>query len=95
LDDPKHNKDFATLVRAEAVRRLQNGELKVSTQDGLNAQAMIDRREEKKKTNDILITIGRWLSGQTAPPAPMLEAENPIEGEFEIVEDVTNALTAG
>ncbi len=57
------NDDFAALVRAEAVRRLNAGDLKVGVSDGLQAQALLDRRDEKKKDRELVVTIGRLLAG--------------------------------
>ena len=55
--------DFAALVKAEATRRLLAGEIKPSMQDGLQAQALLDRRAEKQKDRELAVTIGRLLAG--------------------------------
>jgi len=67
--------DFAELVRAKAVARLRAGEIEVSTQHGLNAQALIDRREEKTQDRDLMLSLARVMSGAlgTGPPAALIE----------------------
>lgn len=75
--------DMATLVRAAAVEKLRAGELKITTQDGLAAQSLLDRREEKKKDRELITQLGVLLSrGSEAPP--ML---NVTESEYQEVED--------
>lgn len=64
--DPR---DFASLVHQRAYRALEADELRVSTRDGLAAQALLDRREERAKDRDFMIGLARLLSGggQSAP----------------------------
>lgn len=69
--------DFAMLVRSEAIRRMEAGELRVGTRDGLMAQGLIDRREEKRQDREIVVILGKLLSGQQSV-APTLV----IEGEY-------------
>jgi hypothetical protein len=78
---PTDTKDFALLVRDAAVEKLRNGELRIGAQDGLNAQNLLDRREEKKKDRDLLGQLGRLLAGQDSPPPPIV-----IEGHAEQIE---------
>ena len=75
--------DMAVLVRAAAVEKLKAGELRITTQDGLAAQNLLDRREEKKKDRELITQLGVLLSrGSEAPP--ML---NVTEGEYQVVEE--------
>lgn len=74
---------MAVLVRAAAVEKLKAGELKITTQDGLAAQNLLDRREEKKKDRELITQLGVLLSRGSDPP-PML---NVTEGEYVEVED--------
>lgn len=61
--------DMATLVRAAAVEKLKAGELRITTQDGLAAQSLLDRREEKKKDRELITQLGILLSrGSVDPP---------------------------
>lgn len=73
--------DFATLVRAQAVAQIKAGELKVTTQDGLAAQSLLDKREERRKDREVMVQIGRLLATKSAPP-PMV-----IEGDYEEVDE--------
>lgn len=72
------NGDMAELVKAEAIRLLEEGKLKVTTQDGLAAQALIDRRQEKQKDRELAAAIGRLLAGggtNGASPPPIIEGD--------------------
>ena len=81
--------DMAVLVRAAAVEKLKAGELRITTQDGLAAQNLLDRREEKKKDRELITQLGVLLSrGSEAPP--MLDV---TEGEYQVVEDRPNSQT--
>lgn len=66
-------KDFAALVRDEAARLLEEGDLEVSTHDGLVAQAMLDKREEKSADRRLAINIARMLAGSPVPPSVIIE----------------------
>lgn len=79
--------DFATLVKARAVAALKAGELRVSTQDGLAAQALLDKREDRRKDRDVFVRVGLMLAGQLSGPPPIA-----IEGVFEVIEDEDVAL---
>lgn len=57
------NADFATAVRNEAARLLEEGQLKVRTVDGLAAQGLLDRRAEKQADRMLLVEMARLLSG--------------------------------
>lgn len=56
-------KDFATLVQERALTLLESGDLRVTTQHGLQAQALLDRRLEKQADRDLAINMARLLSG--------------------------------
>jgi hypothetical protein len=55
--------DFATLVQKRATEMLQAGELRVTAQHGLTAQALLDRRAEKQADRDLAVNMARLLSG--------------------------------
>jgi len=55
--------DFATLVQRRATEMLQAGELRVTAQHGLTAQALLDRRAEKQADRDLAVNMARLLSG--------------------------------
>jgi hypothetical protein len=66
--------DFATMVQQRAVELLAAGDLRVTTQHGLQAQALLDRRAEKQADRDIAINIARLLSGALSmPPGTVIE----------------------
>jgi len=66
-------KDFAVLVRDEAARLLDAGELEVSAQNGLIAQAMIDKREERSADRRLALNIARMLAGTPTPANVIIE----------------------
>jgi len=66
--------DFATLVQKRATDLLQAGDLRVTAQHGLTAQALLDRRAEKQADRDVAINIARLLSGaMVMPPIAVIE----------------------
>jgi hypothetical protein len=75
--------DLARVVRDKAVERLGRGELKPTLRDGLAAQSLLDRREEKQKDRNFMLSLARLMSGS--------ESETPDA----VVIDVTPALTSG
>jgi hypothetical protein len=87
-----NTEDFAALVKAEAVRRLNAGELKITTGDGLAAQSLIDRRQEKQKDRELAAQIGRLLAGGGASPEAPLPLPPIIEGDYI---EVTEPLLIG
>ena len=73
--------DFATLVKSAAVERLKSGQLRVTTGDGLAAQAILDKRAERQKDRDVFTKIGMLLAGAASKAPPMI-----MEGEYVEVE---------
>jgi hypothetical protein len=69
--------DFAALVQQRAVTQLREGTLRVTTQHGLTAQALLDRRAEKAQDRDLLLNMARLLSGAISmPPLTVIEARD-------------------
>ena len=60
--------DFAKAVRDEAMRLLEAGDLKIKANEGLWAQALLDKREEKKADRDLMVNLVRLMAGGIAPP---------------------------
>lgn len=58
--------DLAQAVRDAAKKRLDDGELKPNLRDGLAAQALLDRREEKQKDRTFMLSLARLTSGSAA-----------------------------
>lgn len=90
------HRDFAVMVRERAVEQFENEELDLANKDhapgikaGLQAQSILDKREQNKSKN-AMAELGRGLLammlGQAAPTA-LLPDPNTIEGEAVEVED--------
>lgn len=65
------NRDLAILVRDQTVDAINEGRLEPTISQGLQAQALLDRRAEKATDNDLKLAIARLLSG--SGPAGYLE----------------------
>ena len=82
--------DLAAVVTKKTLRRLASGELVPTLRDGLIAQQLLDRREEKAQDRVFMLSLARALAGggYTAPqhllPAP-IEPDDTVEGYFEEV----------
>lgn len=96
--------DFAVAVRDKALAQLKEGKLKVNSRDGLNAQALIDRREERSEDRKFMLNLARVLSGGGAPAPvdvieatytelPLLEAPSPLLAPPELREDPAKAAS--
>jgi hypothetical protein len=79
--------DFAVMVQKRATELLKSGDLRVTAQHGLTAQALIDRRLEKQADRDLALNMARLLSG-----AIMMTPMTVIEGR---AIDVTPELGDG
>lgn len=76
-------RDFAVAVQSKALKDLAAGHLRVSAKDGLVAQGLIDKREERAKDRAFVMDLARLLSGAGGMPPDEL-----IDGEYvEIDED--------
>jgi hypothetical protein len=73
-EDPKHAnaKDVASLVVTKAMEGIEDGSLRVTTAHGLQAQGMLDRREERKKDRELSVQLARLLSGSMRVPAHLV-----------------------
>ena len=90
-----HGTDVAEMVRDKVANELAQGKLRVNVKDGLTAQALIDRREEKRASREFMLNLAQLLSGggkQT--PAQLiegdfveLEGENPLLAPPELREE--------
>lgn len=77
LEGSYHAKaDLAELVRDDVRRRVEDGELRPTVQQGLAAQAMLDRREERAQDRELALGLARLLSGSsTAAPARVIDGD--------------------
>lgn len=82
--------DLAVLVRDEAARRLREGSLTITATHGLQAQGLIDRREEKQQDRQLALNLARLMSGASGA-APL----DVIEGAFtDVSQDAPRRLNA-
>ena len=51
------------MVQKRAIELLAAGDLRVTAQHGLQAQALLDRRAEKQADRDLALNMARLLSG--------------------------------
>jgi hypothetical protein len=73
--------DLAQLVRDNVFARVEEGTLEPSLSEGLRAQEMLDRRNEKGADRDLMLHLAGLLSGATTPLA-LLSDGTTVEGEF-------------
>jgi hypothetical protein len=64
--------DVATIVQRKAVEGIERGDLMVTTAHGLQAQKMIDTREDKRKDRELAVNIARLLSGSVGIPGHLV-----------------------
>lgn len=83
--------DLAATVVKRTMSRLASGELKPNLRDGLIAQQLLDRREEKAADRQFMLSLAQALAGGGySPPTQLLPAttdtpDEVIEGYFEEV----------
>lgn len=87
------NADFAEAVRAEANRLLAAGKLQIRTEHGLSAQALLDRRAEKRADRQLMVEMARLLSGGAA--GVLSAPDEVIVGEWRSVEDQADEADTG
>jgi hypothetical protein len=76
--------DVAVLVQREVVKKLKEGEARVTVQHGLQAQQLLDRRAERAKDRELAVTLARLLHTPAPPASVIMERVEPsviIEGE--------------
>jgi hypothetical protein len=77
----KFNGDLASLVRDQVITLVDSGQLTPSLAEGLRAQEIIDRRQEKNSDRELTLALAGILGG-----SPILDgtSENlPLESEVE------------
>jgi hypothetical protein len=88
-DEVALSDDLAAVVVKRTMRRMASGELQPSLRDGLIAQQLIDRREEKAADRQFMLSLARALAGggyeapQRLLPAASEPPSDTIEGYFE------------
>lgn len=76
--------DVAVLVQREVVKKLRDGEARVTVQHGLQAQQLLDRRAERAKDRELAVTLARMLH---APAPPVGAVRERIDAPV-VIEDV-------
>ena len=67
--------DLAVLVRDQVRRGVLNGSIALKARDGMQAQQLIDRREEKKADRTFMLNLAQLLSGAgKRAPATIVES---------------------
>lgn len=90
-DEVALSDDLAAVVVKKTLRRMASGDLQPSLRDGLIAQQLIDRREEKAADRQFMLSLARALAGggyeapQRLLPATAEAPDDTIEGYFEEV----------
>ena len=93
--------DLAVTVVKRTLRRVASGELQPTLRDGLIAQQLIDRREEKAADRQFMLSLARALAGGGyEPPTKLLPAtaeapDDAIEGYFEEIPLAPEHLRSG
>ncbi len=87
---PGRGKDFAAMVRDNAITLLEQGRMPIRAADGLKAQELIDRRAERKADRDLMVNLAQLLSGGFLPPPATV-----IEGYAEEVDGGPDLLAPG
>lgn len=71
--------DFAAAVKDAAMEKLEAGELRITTRDGLAAQGLLDKRAEKQADRDLMVNLARLMTGRPPPEV--------IVGEYAVLDD--------
>ena len=89
-----HDDDLAAVVVRKTLRQLASGRMEPSLRDGLIAQQLLDRREEKAQDRQFMLSLAQALAGGgysapkqlvAGPPPPQAASDDVIEGYFEDV----------
>ena len=84
------NEDLAVLVRDQVRRGVLNGSIGLKARDGMAAQALIDRREEKAADRSFMLNLAQLLSGGgKAAPVTVIDVtpdESPLLAPRELRE---------
>lgn len=90
--DPKdipEEADFAQTVTKLTMKAMREGKVEPTVRDGLQAQALLDKRAEKAEDRRFMLNLARALAGgglgtpELLLPEPMKDASLVIEGEYE------------
>jgi hypothetical protein len=80
------DKDLARMVRDETVARIEDGDLLPTIREGLQAQALLDRRDERKQDRELALGLARMLNpggGRQGPPREVIDVTHTGERQPE------------
>ena len=60
------HRDLATLVRDYVFSSVESGEMTPTLSEGLRAQEMVDKRNDKTADRDLMVSLAQILGGATA-----------------------------
>ena len=78
--------DVAVLVQKEVVKKLKDGEARVTVQHGLQAQQLLDRRAERQKDRELAVTLARLLHSPAPTPDQVRHRQVDAGSGQEIIE---------
>jgi hypothetical protein len=83
VDEPtvRDTRDVASVIAQRSLEMLDAGEMRLTASHALQAQAILDRRQEKQRDRELLLVLARVLTRDSAPPlkyvgtadAPLIE----------------------
>jgi len=82
--------DVATAIQRKSMELLAAGDMRITAAHALRAQEMIDRRSEKERDRELMITLARVLTQRATPPVGLIASGDDeggaiIEGEVVVV----------
>lgn len=80
-DAVAHDDDLAAVVVKKTLRQLASGRLEPSLRDGLIAQQLLDRREEKAQDRQFMLSLAQALAGGGYSAPRQLVAATPAPSE--------------
>jgi hypothetical protein len=87
----KFNGDLASLVRDQVVSLVESGTLMPSLAEGLRAQEIIDRRQEKSSDRELAIALAGILGGSIVVDGTATEIEGPTDTLVQVLEATVQA----
>ena len=90
-DENGDTTDVATAIQRQALEQLNAGEMRLTAAHALRAQELLDRRAEKERDRELMVTLARVLTRRGSAPAGLIAAGEDlggvIEGEVLVVEE--------
>lgn len=90
-DSEGQTTDVASAIQRQALEQLARGDMRLTAAHALRAQEILDRRAEKERDRELMVTLARVLTRQRSAPAGLIAAGDDdggvIEGEVHEVEE--------